>query len=150
MENLGPFQGAVISKRYYTLLARVRGSRGRGMEILSDIKKSYCDINDVILCSICWFRSHMTSLMFIVTSHVFVVDTLLTPQHLHVTCPSCFGDSAREKIGRPANHGVFHGGPRSLWGQTSFFVRGYEGLTTGWQFSKRVCKFFLMMAPWPF
>jgi hypothetical protein len=41
-------QGAVISKRYYTLLARVQGSRGRGMKILSDIKKSYCDINDVI------------------------------------------------------------------------------------------------------
>jgi hypothetical protein len=53
-----------------------------------------------------------------------------------------------KKIGRPANHGGFHVGPGSQWGQTSFFVRGCEGLTTGWLFSKRVLKNFLMTAPW--
>jgi hypothetical protein len=39
----------------------------------------------------------MTSLLFTLMSKVFVVDTLLTPQRLHVTCPSCFSEILREK-----------------------------------------------------
>jgi hypothetical protein len=74
----------------------------------------------------------MTSLMFIVTSRVFVVDTLLTPQHLHVTCPSCFGDSAQEKIGRPANKsGGILWGPEVTMGPDKFLCTTIRGSDYG-------------------